>query len=263
MTARKGRSGFTLVELLVVIAIIAVLASLLLPTLAQAKESGRMAVCVNNLRQVSLATRMYVGDNAKYPFASALVANKPVYWFNLVEPYAKDRWDNGVFRCPSYKLPKIAIPTEGPIVKLFDGNPFGSYGYNSSFGTILADWSLSNKGRPIRESEVVAPSEMIQTGDAQFSIQTTYITLEGAQTLIIAGNRVLDYERGILPADAYLRERYTTLLDARHRGRHQIGFCDGHIEKVRYRDLSRNDETQRRRWCHDNDPHMTAAAAGN
>src|SRR5688572_10913314 len=115
MTVRKGLSGFTLVELLVVIAIIAVLASLLLPTLAQAKESGRMAVCVSNLRQVSLATRMYVGDNAKYPFASALVANKPAYWFNLIEPYAKDRWDNGIFRCPSYKLPRVNVPTNGPV----------------------------------------------------------------------------------------------------------------------------------------------------
>src|SRR5262245_15615290 len=93
MLARKGPLGFTLVELLVVIAIIAVLASLLLPALSQAKEAGRTSICASNLRQLSIATRMYVHDNTKYPFASAMVGNKPGYWFSLIEPYAKDRWD--------------------------------------------------------------------------------------------------------------------------------------------------------------------------
>ncbi|HEX5399113.1 MAG TPA: prepilin-type N-terminal cleavage/methylation domain-containing protein [Verrucomicrobiae bacterium] len=57
------RSGFTLIELLVVIAIIAILAALLLPVLAAAKERGRRAECMNNLKQLGIGALTYVGDN--------------------------------------------------------------------------------------------------------------------------------------------------------------------------------------------------------
>src|SRR4051812_10973830 len=59
----SGSSGFTLIELLVVIAIIGILASLLLPTVARAKQSGSRVYCMNHLRQLNLASLLYAEDN--------------------------------------------------------------------------------------------------------------------------------------------------------------------------------------------------------
>ncbi len=97
----RARVGFTLIELLVVIAIIAILAAILFPVFAQAREKARAISCLSNGKQVGLAIMQYVQDyDETYPTAQWYVdwPQNAFGWPNLVQPYVKT-W--GVFLCPN------------------------------------------------------------------------------------------------------------------------------------------------------------------
>ena len=102
---RRGRGAFTLIELLVVIAIIAILAALLLPALARAKQSSITAQCGSNLRQIGLGMAMYADDsNGFYPESGALIlwgATDPTTqaqsWMQQITPYTRN---TNLFQCP-------------------------------------------------------------------------------------------------------------------------------------------------------------------
>jgi prepilin-type N-terminal cleavage/methylation domain-containing protein len=128
--APRSRSGFTLIELLVVIAIIAILAAILFPVFAQAREKARAITCISNEKQMGLALLQYAQDaddemplgdvhdatsgwiNASYHFPAASV-DSTMAWGNTVQPYIKS---TAVFLCPD------GI-TKGT-------GPFTSYTYN-------------------------------------------------------------------------------------------------------------------------------------
>ncbi len=108
--AIRARRGFTLIELLVVIAIIAILAAILFPVFAQARERARTASCLSNLKQLGTAFRMYADDNRDLaPFGvdaedrhdrpRDTIADIPFVW-ECLETYVKD---NKAWRCPSDK----------------------------------------------------------------------------------------------------------------------------------------------------------------
>src|SRR5690348_16449027 len=85
---RRVRSvAFTLIELLVVIAIISILAAILFPVFAQARESGRQVVCASNMRQLGLAMRMYISDYDEVWFPARSVAFPPGPGQSPVQPW--------------------------------------------------------------------------------------------------------------------------------------------------------------------------------
>src|SRR5438132_9581290 len=85
MYQKRRSSAFTLIELLVVIAIIAILAAIIFPVFARAREMGRKASCASNLRQLGLATQMYAQDNDERYFQHWFLSQPLVYWFGRLD----------------------------------------------------------------------------------------------------------------------------------------------------------------------------------
>ncbi len=98
-----NKKAFTLVELLVVVAIIALLVSILLPALGQARESARAVVCLNNMRQMGLTSQLYLIDHKyRLPPSSCHVAQPEDFWLVKLGEYTQQ---DLLFRCPSDKTP--------------------------------------------------------------------------------------------------------------------------------------------------------------
>ncbi|MHB8996621.1 MAG: DUF1559 family PulG-like putative transporter [Armatimonadota bacterium] len=144
------RSGFTLIELLVVIAIIAILAAILFPVFAKAREKARQSSCASNLKQIGLAIMQYAQDyDEMYPMTYLGTAPNPyIFWMStktsdgLLHPYTKN-WQ--VFVCPSSTLAY-------------------SYGLNRRIYGLWPGGTADTT--PCSMGEVQYPSSKISVGDA-------------------------------------------------------------------------------------------------
>ena len=130
---RAGPRGFTLIELLVVVAIIAILAAMLLPALARAREMGRRTACLNNLKELGLGMMLYIDDyDGVYPphryMGEDRGRRRELAWVHAVEAYTKSRQ---LPRCPNLKIEK---QTDGGLTWewRYDAHNIG-YGYNAFF----------------------------------------------------------------------------------------------------------------------------------
>jgi prepilin-type N-terminal cleavage/methylation domain-containing protein/prepilin-type processing-associated H-X9-DG protein len=104
------RRAFTLIELLVVIAIIAILAAILFPVFAQAKEAAKKTACLSNGRQIGIGFVMYASDwEDRLPFGS--FPERTNTWTEQCQPYIKSK---GIFRCPTDPSTNWDKPAPGP-----------------------------------------------------------------------------------------------------------------------------------------------------
>jgi prepilin-type N-terminal cleavage/methylation domain-containing protein/prepilin-type processing-associated H-X9-DG protein len=146
--ANRWNRGFTLIELLVVIAIIAILAAILFPVFAKAREKARQASCMSNLKQLGAALTMYTEDyDGTYPRGQFWPFDSSHTWIMVLDPYVKN---TQVFRCPSA------------------GNDPYSYGYNIAFwgaGNPVNGMHGINDARPVSEADVPTPAETIWVVD--------------------------------------------------------------------------------------------------
>jgi prepilin-type N-terminal cleavage/methylation domain-containing protein len=191
MRQRRKRPGFTLIELLVVIAIIAILAAILFPVFAQARESARKASCMSNGNQLGKATMMYVQDydETYYPhrhncaggtncnpllleaqFAPQITgaAMSRYFWISMLQPYVKNYQ---VFKCPSNPKAWVGGGPDNCQSAGCGGQGYGgenSYGHNDLWMSPAAPFTGGPAGPAVAMAQVERPASVILLCDATY-----------------------------------------------------------------------------------------------
>ncbi len=190
------KRGFTLIELLVVIAIIAILAAILFPVFARAREKARQASCLSNVKQVQLAILMYVQDyDERFCLGrQTMLGISPTayrYWYNLVQPYVNN---NQIWYCPSHK--DVSTISYG----------WNIYGRHSRNGMGYYDGNIyTYTGERLCLAEIPYPASTINIGDQD--------TVDDAHSW-----------RGYIYLTSF--SRYSDL----HNGGGNFGYVDGHAK---------------------------------
>ena len=175
--AAERRNGFTLIELLVVIAIIAILAAMILPTLARAKEAGRRTACLNNLKQLELALKIYLDDNRNlHPPVSA----NPAWPQRMLDTYR----NTNILTCPTDLArgrPAGQVATSPNYVA--DSAP-RSYIMNA-WNDVFPAAYYNGQEYSMNETAILKPSETIILGEKRNQVVDWYMDLfEGADNLV-------------------------------------------------------------------------------
>ena len=220
----QNSAGFTLIELLVVIAIIAILAAMLLPALAKCKLTAQRADCVSNLRQLGVATEMYLGDNAERLFNrfAAPTAAGQQWWFGWLAsgtegqrtfdlstgnlfPYLHG---SDVRLCPSPAW-------NSPQFKLKGTNVIFSYGCNSFL------FAAQNQN-PINAAKILHPADTALYADAA--------QVNTFQAPASASNPMFEEFYNVDLQTNYANPNNTPNGHFRHTQKANVTFADGHVD---------------------------------
>ena len=237
----RRSQGFTLIELLVVIAIIAILAAILFPVFAQAREKARQASCLSNTKQLGLALNMYVQDYDEHVcqnndgtwFTPSGVPSSLSFlntWMSLLKPYIKS---DALWKCPSAvestglyaaydysaSSPWSSGPNQGSLASSYTLNNY--YNYDTRYGGIFQD-------TPIALAAVEAPAGLVFCADGGQSPKTAWdpeqIVSQGAGIALDATTN---------PKYAYAIGQYSQgAFFGRHGQQTNNIFFDGHSKSL-------------------------------
>ena len=218
------RRGFTLIELLVVIAIIAILAAILFPVFARAREKARQASCQANVKEIVLAELMYSQDydeTLSFGYSDMTAALGQRYeWVDLLQPYIKN---TQIFKCPSDSAAVVVWNTTGLA---------SSYMINARMCT--GGWGVSN-------AAVVAPASTVLLCDGGCA-PLTGLTGPDPNTVREGCWLLSDWQVGDV------NWGYT---NPRHNGTSNVGFADGHVK------------TMKPTWDYNGTPFMNYSVGGS
>ena len=212
---KPARKGFTLIELLVVIAIIAILAAILFPVFARARENARRASCQSNLKQLGIGMQMYLQDvdgvfPPYYNYGSSFGGSN-IGWAEAVYPYLKSKQ---IFQCPSE-------PTNPGPAGDFDTD-FSDYFYNANLGVgwPAYGWGPSPSKYRVKDSELSASAVIVMFGD---NISRPSYNYAGCFSSTLADCPTAIPQVGtVYPPDSAAR--------VRHLEGANYGFADGHVK---------------------------------